>query len=454
MAEALPTIERALELLERKEISAVELTQACLDRISQTDPALKAWVRVDETGALEQAAEADRGQRGRLHGIPFAIKDIIDVAGLPTRGGSHVLDDAGPADVDAACVARLREEGAVILGKTNTHELAYGYVTSPTSNPWDLNCIPGGSSGGSAVAVSAGQALGGLGSDTGGSIRVPAALCGISGLKPTSGIVPMDGVIPLSPSLDTLGPLARDMVDLSIIWAVLSGHEPNLGIPAFRLGLLAPETLGDDVDPQVLDAVDRAAEQIADIANSSKRVEVPNFEEFLIPRGAIVIPEALAAHRARGWWPDRADRYTEETRSLMSFGEMFLSDEMAEIGRAEATRLSAALWQVFDEIDVLALPTVPCPAPTHIQAQQPGEDGVRRPVATKLGRLPSPFNMANLAAISIPAGFTTGGLPIGLQLAARSEDLLIAIGAAFQRETDWHLRRPPLGDHIARAPND
>ena len=398
---------------------------------------------LDREGALRRAKTIDsEGHTGPLAGIPLSIKDIFDVEGLPTTASSKVLE-GNIAVSDAPSVRALRDAGAVIIGKSNTHEFAYVYVSPPTCNPWDTGRIPGGSSGGAAVAVAVSGALGGLGSDTGGSIRVPAALNGISGLMPRSGIVSLEGVVPLAPSLDRVGPLARTAEDLSILWEVLSGHTPSDGLPSFTLGIPEPTAFGE-VESSVMKAYEQAVEEIRSTASSTRPITLPAFEDFNIPRGAIVMPESLAVHKERGWWPDHADEYSEELRTYLEFGEMFMTPDMVESGLEFARLLVERFNEGMQDVDIAVTPSAPCGAPTHEEAAEAEENSPRRPIAFKLMRLPGAVNMAGLAAMSIPCGFTDDGLPIGLQLIGRDEELLLSVAERYQSNTDWHTRRPPL----------
>lgn len=423
-------------------LDPLDLVEACLRRIEKTEPELQAWLTIDEEGALAQARSA-AGRRDRpLGGIPLAIKDIIDVAGLPTTAASKILA-GNVARSDAAVVERLRSAGAIVLGKTNTQEFAYGFSTPPTVNPWDPSRIPGGSSGGSAAAVAASQCLGALGTDTGGSIRVPSALCGVCGLKPRQGAVPVDGVIPLAPSLDVVGPIAATVEDLVPMWQAISGRATRLDDRRPRIAAPGAESL-PPLDEDVERAYRDALEVLASFASSRIEVAMPSFEAFDLPRAAILMPQALEVHRSRGWWPARAAEYTEETRGYLSFAEGFFTPEMMAAGLAESRRLTALFISTLDEADVLVTPTVPCGAPTHEEAALKEEGSPRRPMALTLGRLTGPVNMAGLAALSVPCGFTSEGLPIGLQLIARDEETVLALGLRYEKESGRVFRRPPL----------
>jgi aspartyl-tRNA(Asn)/glutamyl-tRNA(Gln) amidotransferase subunit A len=337
------------------------------------------------------------------------------------------------ADADAPVVARLRAAGAVILGKTNTHEFAYGAVTPGTSNPWDVGRIPGGSSGVSAAALAAGHCLGALGSDTAGSIRIPAALCGVVGLKPRPGLVATEGVIPLAPSFDVVGPMARTVEDVALLWEVLSGAPIELGRAGDLRVAFAPMDSLPELEPEVASAYADALDTLRGTAARLGQADIPPFASFDAPRSAVLMWEALQVHRSRGWWPDRAADYTDETRGYLLHAEKNLSPEAVEEARAECRRLAARLVSAFDVADVLVTPTVPCVAPTHAEADQRSAGSPRRPIVMKLTRIPAPVNVAGLAALSLPCGLGAGGLPVGLQLIGREEATVLRLGSAFER---------------------
>lgn len=412
----------------------LERTEQCLERIEATDSQLKAWVLVDADGAREQARRA----KGPLSGMPVAIKDVIDVAGWPTRASSRVLAD-NIAEEDAPVVVALRKAGAVILGKTNTHEFAYGYATEPTCNPWDLNRIPGGSSGGSAAAVAAGQCVGALGTDTGGSVRVPAALCGVCGLKPRPGIVPTEGVIPLVPAFDVVGPIASTVLDLTALWTVLSGRVPE-AVMRPRVGIPSLDVYTDlegEVESRYLEAV----EVLKTLSASVEAVTIPRFEDFDKPRQAMVMPAVLEVHRSKGWWPDKANLYSGQTRRALEYAENEMPPGDVQEGRLEAARLVDLFLSAFTGVDVIVTPTVPCVAPTHDEATYTPEGSGRPSISSKLGRIPSVVNLAGLAAVSIPCGFAEG-LPVGLHLIGKDESTVLSLAAAYQLVTSWHTARP------------
>ena len=428
----------------RGELSPLELTTACLDRTAALEPDIKAFVTLDDQGALEQARRlteelAASGPRTPLHGIPLCIKDLVDVDGLPTTASSRVLED-NVATSDAPVVARLRAAGAVIVGKVNTQEFAYGVVSAPTRNPWDRDRIPGGSSGGTAAAIAAGMSLGGIGTDTAGSIRIPSALCGISGLKPRPGVVSLDGIIPLAPSLDACGPMARTVADLRLLFEVIAGRKQALP-DARRLRLAVPGSAATaEASQNVAVAIEAAVSALADAGVERVEVELAPFAEWDRPRSMPLMLEALEVHRSRGWYPEHADRYTEETLGSLRYAEQ-LTEEKIESYRAALPALVDNLNSVFEGVDVLALPTTQVTAPT-VDESKGRDDGHRPPVVRTLTRICGPVNVCRLAAASVPCGFDDNDLPIGLQLVGTDEATVLAVASLYQSLTDWHTRRP------------
>ena len=437
-------IEGAGRAIAAGELSAVELTEACLGRATLLEGDVKAFTLLDGAGAVRQARALDderaRGDtRGPLHGIPLCIKDLIDVEGLPTTASSRVLRD-NIARTDAPVVARLRAAGGVIVGKTNTQEFAYGVVTAPTVNPWDHDRIPGGSSGGSAAAIAAGMALGGVGTDTAGSIRIPSALCGISGLKPRPEIVSLEGIIPLAPSLDACGPMARTASDLGVLLDAMT-EVARERVDATRLHVALP----DDVevaaaDPEVAAAVADATRVLSDNGLTTVEVSLPSFEEWDVPRSLPLMLEALEVHRSRNWYPDKQELYTEETLGSLRYAENLDDAKITDAARRLA-ELKSALMAVFERADVLVLPATQGAAPTVAEAMNK-DGGHRTPVVRRLTRLCGPMNVCGLAAASVPCGFSSDGLPIGLQLVGREESTVLAVAEHYQSLTEWHERRP------------
>jgi aspartyl-tRNA(Asn)/glutamyl-tRNA(Gln) amidotransferase subunit A len=434
----------AARLIRRGDLSPDELTRSCLDRAHAYDGVIGAFVTLDSDGALEQArrltAELGRsGPRGPLHGIPVAIKDLIDVAGLPTTANSKLLE-GNVASKDAAVVTRLRDAGAVILGKTATHEFAYGVVTPSTRNPWDTSRIPGGSSGGSAAAVAVGMCLAALGTDTAGSIRIPAALCGVSGLRPRRLTIPMEGIVPLAPSLDSCGPIGRSVADLSLVYEAIAHSPTDAGgrRPA-RLGVLRSTAEVTGAQPEILAVVQDASARLSESGMSLVEVDLPPFSEWDLPRSIPLMSEALEVHRSAGWYPDGADGYSDETLSALRYAESF-DHEKLESSRAALPKLVARLTAVFETVDVLALPVTPMVAP-KVEAARARDQGHRTPVTRTLTRLCGPINVCDLAAVSVMCGTGEGGMPVGLQLVARDEASALRAASEYQSASDWHERR-------------
>ncbi|MDK3257898.1 amidase [Blastococcus capsensis] len=435
--------------------SPLEVLEESLSRMSRVESAVRAFVSVDEEGlraeAIALGEETAAGRvRGPLHGVPIAVKDVIDVRGHATRGGSQVTDDR-PATSDAPAVRRLRDAGALILGKTATHEFAHGVTTPPTRNPWDVTRIPGGSSGGSAAAVAAGECTGALGSDTGGSVRVPAALCGVSGLRPRPSDIPPGGCLPFSPKLDTCGPIAGDAEDLALLFGVLSATRCRLDatIAGLRVGVVPAADLGD-VHPEVLLAVEAAVRELAAAGATTTAVSVPPFAAWSGPRTVYVLHDFLAVHRAAGWYPDRVARYGEEVASYLALAEKITAHERESAVR-ELHRLEGLLRAGLEGVDVVVLPTTAIPGPAVEECAFASDGGGRSPVVATLMRLCGPFSWCGLAAVTVPCGFTTGGLPIGLQVVGRDVPTVLGVAARYQARTEHHHMVPAIG--LAAVPD-
>jgi aspartyl-tRNA(Asn)/glutamyl-tRNA(Gln) amidotransferase subunit A len=444
--------------LQRREISPVEILQLCLERIERLNPALGAFITVLGESARAEAGRAEgellRGEwRGPLHGVPIALKDLIDTAGVRTTAASALYKDRIP-DQDAEVVRRLLEAGAVILGKNNLHEFAYGGSSlvshfGDVHNPWDVGRIAGGSSGGSAAAVVAGLAYAAIGTDTAGSIREPAALCGCVGLKPTYGRVSSRGVIPLSSSLDHVGPLAATVADAAIVLQAIAGYDPaditsaEVTVADYasalcedrksvRVGVLR-EYFFDDLDPEVASAMEQALREIETLVGEVKevRLEVPADR-------TLQAAESYAYHAENvGRSPEL---YKPETVRRIRSGEKVTAVEYIE-RRRELSAARRSVRAIFSDVDVLVTPTIPMPAPT-IAALKADPDALR-PAELRLLRNTRPFNVWGLPAISVPCGFTQSGLPIGLQIAGPHwrEDLVLRVAHAYEQATAWHKRR-------------
>ncbi len=467
------SIQQASEELRSGLITPTELLAETLERIDQLDGEIQAFVTVMREQAFEEAEKAENEQRtglfrGPLHGIPIGVKDLIAVKNVRMTAGSKVLAD-NIAQEDATVVEQLRRAGAVITGKTNTHEFAYGTYTPPTRNPWNLSHIPGGSSGGSAAAVAAGMCFGALGSDTGGSIRIPSACCGITGLKPTYGRVSTYGVIPLSWSLDHVGPMGRSAEDCAILFDAIASYDPRdpnsvsgppgkssatliggpegrslLSLQGIKFGVPS-ESFVAPLDPEV-----RAAWRAALLVLQEEGAEMVDVE---VQRPAmetyrtIQMPEASLAHMEGGWLATRLEAYGERTRSRLLQGQTIPAVDYL---RAQQQRraFSSNLRSIMQRVNALVLPTIPIPAIPIEQADQDIQiDGVTENATMALLRLTMPFNLAGLPAISLPCGFTIGGLPIGLQMVGKpfEESMILRIAHAYQQLTDWHRREINTG---------
>ena len=452
------TISELSQRLRRREISAVEVTQECLRRIEQLNPELNAFITVMGESALDDARRADveiaRGEwRGPLHGVPVALKDLIDTAGVRTTAASALYKDRVPKQ-DADLVRRLRQAGAVIVGKNNLHECAYGGSSlvsyfGDVHNPWDVGRIAGGSSGGSAAAVVAGMAYAAIGTDTAGSIREPAALCGCVGLKPTYGRVSSRGVIPLSSSLDHIGPLAATVADAAIVLQAIAGYDADdittADVPVadyvaalredakpLRVGV-PRDYFFDDLDAEVASAMEHALRGIATLVAEVKdvRLEVPTDRTLQSAESYAFHAENVAK---------RPELYQPETLRRIRSGEGVSASEYIQ-RRREMDEARRGIGQIFAEVDLLVTPTIPMPAPAIADLRADPE--ALRPAELKLLRNTRPFNVWGLPAISVPCGFTQSGLPIGLQIAGPHwrEDLVLRLAHAYERATAWHKRR-------------
>jgi len=460
------TIAEAARAIQRRELSPTELTRACLDRIARLNPRLNAFVLVTAERALADAARAEEElragiYRGPLHGIPVGLKDLYDTAGIETAAGSAVLRGRIP-ERDAAAAAMLREAGAVLLGKTNTHEFAWGTTTNnphtgPTRNPWDPERIPGGSSGGSGAAIAARLALGTLGTDTGGSIRIPAALCGCVGLKPTFGRVSRAGIIPMSWQFDHAGPIARTVEDAAMLLQAIAGYDPDdfatvpVPVPDYRAALV-PDVRGLRIgvprdqffgllDPEVLVAVEEALECFRTLGATVEDVDSGFTREQVISAWRLVNVEGRLYHAP--YLEQHPEAYSEELRNIL----LQPLPEPLDLAAAylDSYRIKEGVRRVLQSVDLLAAPTTMRPA-SRIGEDPVEVEGVQLSTGAAFASLTMPFNLAGVPAISIPCGFSSEGLPIGLQLAARPFDEPTLLRAAFAYEcaTDWHRREPPL----------
>ena len=477
------TLVEAHTRLHRREITAVELAEAALGRIHALDSELVAFLLVDDAGALEQARRADEriahGSATALTGLPIAVKDVLCTRGLATTCGSRMLEHWS-APYDATVVTRLRDAGAVIVGKTNLDEFAMGSSTENsalrrTRNPWDTTRVPGGSSGGSAVAVAAGQVLGALGTDTGGSIRQPAAYCGITGLKPTYGRVSRYGLVAFASSLDQAGPFGRTARDCAMLLEAIAGADPNDGTaanvsvpnyPAMLDGSIRGLRIGvpreyfvEGMEPGVAGAIRGAIDTLRELGAEIVDVSLPH-TRYALPVYYIVAPAEASANLARfngvryglhvegeTLWDEmeltRGAGFGAEVRRRIMLGTYALSSGYydAYYKRAQQVRtlIRRDFQQAFEQVDILAAATAPTVA-------FPLGANVSDPLAMYLNDvLTLPASLAGVPGLSLPCGFSRS-MPVGLQLLGRpfDEAVLLKVGDAYQRVTDWHSRLPEL----------
>jgi aspartyl-tRNA(Asn)/glutamyl-tRNA(Gln) amidotransferase subunit A len=454
-------------MIASKKVSPVEVVQAHLDRIAGLDGKLKSYITVmgDSALAAAKAAEAvvtSGGTLGPLHGVPVGLKDLYCTKGVKTTGGSKILADWVPEE-DATVVARLVGAGAIVLGKLNMHEFAYGpeglnaHYGTPW-NPWDAKThrVCGGSSSGSGAAVAAGICPGALGSDTGGSIRIPASLCGLSGLKPTYGRVSRAGVLPLAWSMDHVGPMCRSAADCTLMLAPMAGYDPRdpttsvLPVPDYaaaltgqlkglRVGMLRAFFL-EGAAPAQRVAVEAAAKALAGQGASIEDVDLKTIGLAPGASHAVLAPEAYAYHEE--WLKTRASEYGADVRERLRVGAFVTGAEYLK-GQRLRTLLKNEVDAALAKLDVLLAPTTP------FEATAVGQNEVRigdqsLPVRGSLIRFTRPFNLTGHPAASVPCGFTADGLPMGLQIIGRpfDEATVLRVADAYQRLTDWHTRRP------------
>ncbi|MET7730750.1 amidase [Streptomyces sp. NPDC005402] len=455
------SLTEASRAVRARELSPVELTESVLARIAAVEGRLGAYVTVAADAALAAAVRAEReisgsGPRGPLHGIPMALKDLIDAEGIPTTASSHVRT-GHVAERDSRVAERLGAAGAVLLGKTHTHEFAYGLTTPQTNNAWDHSRVAGGSSGGSAVAVAAGGATFAMGTDTGGSIRVPAALNGVVGLKPTYGLVPRTGVTSLSWSLDHVGPLARTVQDVALVLSATAGHDPR--DPASVSGPMPDRFPGGDlrglkvgvprnhyfdrVTPEVEESVRGAIERLAELGAELVDVEIPMARYIQAVQWGLMVPEATAYHeRSLRATPDL---YAADVRILLEAGELTSAGDYLRAQRAR-TMMRDAWARMFDGIDVLAAPTVPMTAAEAGQEAVEWADGTTEAVSDSYVRLCAPANITGVPALTLPVGHDRAGLPIGMQLMARPfhDATVLRVGRVYEESVAGAGRLAPL----------
>ena len=458
------SIEQAARLLRKRDISSSDLVELALARIEQFNPALNAFITVSADRARADARRAEkqlstRGTANPLCGIPVAIKDNFFTHGIRTTAGSPILSDFVP-DTDSDVVQKLRYAGAVVIGKTNMHEFAYGITNEnphfgPARNPWDLDRVTGGSSGGSAAALAMGIGYAATGTDTGGSIRIPSALCGIVGLKPTFGLVSVEGVVPLARTLDHAGPMARTVTDVGIMLDAIADNYPRGAIRPdyrklrksrprkFRIGW--PEQyFFERIDREVQAAIESAAKCLKSLGATIQDVSLPNLDQSVEPSTNIALAEATQYHESKGYFPAQASKYGDEVRHRLELGRKVLAADYLHAFDLKR-KITQEFDAVFENVDAILAPALPIAA-SRIGEKEVVIGGEKETVRSAFVRLNRPANLTGHPAISIPCGFTRAGLPIGLQLIGPhwSEARLLSIALAYEDATEWHKRRPPL----------
>jgi aspartyl-tRNA(Asn)/glutamyl-tRNA(Gln) amidotransferase subunit A len=462
------TIREARDGIRSGALNAVELMEASLNAADRLDNKLNVFVtRADREVLLQQAAEVDKRRRagielGPLAGIPIALKDIYFTSDLPTTASSKVL--AGHrTNEDGFTVTKLRQAGALIVGKAQTHEFAYGPTTvnefaGPSRNPWNPDHVPGGSSGGSAIAVATGMCLGATGSDTGGSIRHPSAFCGVTGLKPTYGLISRRGIFSLSWSLDHAGPITRTVDDAAFMLQVMAGFDAldpgSIEVPipdyvaevgqapgSLRVGIPREHFL-DLVEGEVRAAFDASLRTLEGFGCRTEEVSIPNLRYALGAELAILSAEASSYHREM--MRVRADDVSSDIRKELDSGMVLLATDYL-LGQRVRRIIAEEFRVAFRKVDVLATPTIPIPAP-RIDQSEVHIAGQTLSALNLIWRNTYPANLTGSPALCVPCGFTEGGLPISLQLLGHNfnELTLLQVGHRFQLETDWHSRVPPV----------
>ena len=450
------TLKQASDAIRAKKVSSVDLTRACLARIQKLQPVLNAYITVTGDQALADARALDdelqHGRwRGPFHGVPIALKDNIDTAGVRTTGAGEVFKDRVP-DEDAEVARRLKSAGAVLLGKLNMHEMAYGGTSAvtyfgPVHNPWNPALTPGGSSGGPGAAVAAGMCFASVGTDTAGSVRIPASYCGIVGLKPTHGRVSNRGIIPISWNLDHAGPMCKTVEDAAIMLNVIAGYDPadttteDVPVPDYLRALHAPvskfriglprQPFFDSLNPEVGKAMDAALAMIGRLTAKTMDVKLPPPAP---ESGVIMQAEAFTYHQP--WITKTPELYDTPVRTAIQSGANVKVEVYANALR-ELARSRRDIRKVFDDLDLLVFPTMADP-PFKIEVGLTSNVSARNTL---------PFDVYGIPVISIPCGFTSDGLPIGLQIAGApwAEPTVLSLAHAYERATEWHKRHPMLG---------
>ncbi|MCL6625008.1 amidase [Alicyclobacillus shizuokensis] len=455
---AFATISETAPRIQSREVSPVEVTEQMLERIEAINPKLNAFVTMTPELAMEQARRAEgeilKGNyRGPLHGIPIVHKDLYYTKGIRTTASSKILEDFIP-DYDATVVEKLADAGSILLGKVQTHEFAAGGTTDsphfgPCHNPWDVDRVPGGSSGGTAACVAAGLAFAGTGSDTGGSVRIPASCCGVVGMKPTYGRVSRYGIFPLAWSLDHAGPLARSVLDAALCLQVMAGYDPkddstvDLPVPNYAEELqqsIRGKTVGipseyyfDGLDSEVAVAVESAIEVFRDLGADVTEVHIPMIRYAPGAEWAICLSESAAIHDA--WIQSRPDDYSDDVRLMIEAGKFIPATRYLQAQRVRHL-IRDDFMAALAKADVLITPTLPFVAPRI----------GNKDTSLSIARFTFPTDVTGLPSLSLPCGFSSDGLPIGLQVigAPFDESAVLRFGYAYEQATDWHHHHPTL----------
>lgn len=449
------TIPSALEQLRTGSLSASELTAACLQTIQRLNPEINAFITVADYQALK-VSETFRASQGSLAGIPIALKDLYETADILTTAGTTFFKDYLPEN-DSVVGQKLASAGAVLLGKTNTHEISLGVTgVNPhygaVRNPWNLSRITGGSSSGSAAAVASGMVLAALGTDTGGSIRIPASLCGVVGLKPTFGRVSLRGIFPLSWNLDHAGPLTKTVRDAALILQVIAGYDAldpasinrpvdeylsglEGGVRGWRVAVLTG-AYAWEADPEALEAVRAAAQVFEKLGAQVEPVALDWLREAALANSLMTQADGAAYHRQR--LAENPEGFGVDVRQRLQTGAAFTSTEYS-LARRTQTEMRRRMEGFFGQFDLLLLPSTPIPAPLI-----EGNDALEQ--ARQLTRFTAPFNLTGFPALSVPCGFSSAGLPLGLQLVSEAwgEAKLLQAGHAFEQATEWHKQKPVI----------
>jgi aspartyl-tRNA(Asn)/glutamyl-tRNA(Gln) amidotransferase subunit A len=462
------SLAQAARLVKKREVSPVELVEASLERIAQVDPQLKAFIRVFEDEARQVAKAAEMmvmagHDLGPLHGIPVALKDNVALRGFPTTAGSRILADWIP-EQDATVTARLRQAGAVFVGKLNMHEFAWGGTSDnphygTVRNPWNIDRFPAGSSGGSGAAVAARACYGAIGTDTGGSIRLPSAINGIVGIRPTYGRVSNHGIIPLAWSMDTAGPMTRTVADCALMFGAVAGHDPrdastarvsvpdyvgalDDGIAGLRIGII-PGYFFHHLQRPVHDAVTAALDTLVAAGAQLVDVDIRNIHGNISAQLTIEAAEPSAYHQR--WLRERPDDYGDDVRMLLEVGELLLATHYLQAQRYR-NLLRSEFMEAFRRVDVFVCPTLPFTATRIGEMKVQIEAGQEEAMLSAIMQFTGVPSLTGLPSLNVPCGFDQDGMPIGMQIIGRpfDEATLFRAGAAYQAATDFHRREPDI----------